>query len=145
MRKQWAWWVIAVLHAVSTGALFMRRRLGGRGGRQGTIESIGILLPSNRSSKILSFNSWKDWHNEPVCTLSAVLLYKSSKFQKKRDPFVWWLMKMSHRNLRLWHEFVPPAFMCLGAIIDFCVGPRRARITSRKPSRTHTHTGVLQY
>lgn len=51
---------------------------------------------------------------------------------------IWELMKTSRRKLWLWHQFVPPAFMCLGAIIDFCAALRRACPTS--PNRTHKHT-----
>lgn len=76
---------------------------------------------------------------------------------REPDLSVSWLIKMSWWNLRLWHEFVPPAFMCLGAIIDFCVEPRRACPTSQKKTNPHTHThtqththtraqlGMLQY
>lgn len=80
--------------------------------------------------------SWKvekhgGWSDRPDCCWS--LLSSScivSMASSESDQSVWWLMKMSWRKLWLWPDFVPPAFMCLGAIIDFCVEPRRACPTS---------------
>lgn len=143
-----------MLHAVSTGALFMRWWQGRRGGWEERMENTGVFPPPfglfsflNKSLKVLKTVT-------EVTSLSVLYryqlycikpLYMVRFIRSESDLFVWPLMKMSWRNLWLWHKFVPPAFMCLGAIIDFCVVPRRARPTSlnlhtHTHARTHIHT-----
>lgn len=144
-----------MLHAVSTGALFMRWRRGGRGGWEGRMADTGVFSPPFRSFSFLTktLKVLKTvtevislpvlYQNIPYQLYCVKPLYTVSFISSESNLFMWLLMKMSWRNLRLWHEFVPPAFMCLGAIIDFCVVPRRACPTSLNPhthARTHTDT-----
>lgn len=104
------------------------------------------VFPCSYSSHTLHLKSFPDceWSYQPVHSLFNIDFHQLYfiKTCKMLDPICseehWWTC---FREISwLWHEFVPPALMCLGAIIDFCVVPSRACPTSPNPTHTYKHS-----